>query len=77
MLGNPGIGKSTELIILMQQLLELHKGDTQYPLFINLKNYRSKHQLEDLITNKNWTSYNKVCLIFDSLYEIPQIYRIL
>jgi len=74
LLGNPGIGKSTELNILKNQLLEVHKSDAYYPLFIDLKNYRSKHQIEDLITNKSWISHNKMCLIFDGIDETPDIH---
>ncbi len=74
LLGNPGIGKSTELNILKNQLLELHKSDTYYPLFIDLKNYRSKYQIEDLITDKIGISHIKVCLIFDGIDETPDIH---
>lgn len=74
LLGNPGIGKSTELNILENQLLEVHESDAYYPLFIDLKNYRSKHRIEDLITNKSWVSHNKVCLIFDGIDETPDIH---
>ncbi|SHM77412.1 hypothetical protein SAMN05444360_11763 [Chryseobacterium carnipullorum] len=46
LLGNPGISKSTELNILFNHLERKKTDDLNFPLKIDLKNFRSVSKLE-------------------------------
>ena len=49
LLGNPGIGKSTELSLLFDNLWETREENLNFPFNINLKNFRTISKFEDLI----------------------------
>lgn len=73
LLGNPGIGKSTELNILFD-LLEIKKeDDLNFPFRIDLKNFRTVSKFEDLIHFKKWEEVPCITFILDGLDEIAAI----
>ncbi|MDV3704706.1 MULTISPECIES: NACHT domain-containing protein [Elizabethkingia] len=73
LLGNPGIGKSTELNILFD-LLEVKKEDVlNFPFRIDLKNFRAVSKFEDLIHFKKWEDLPCITFILDGLDEIAVI----
>lgn len=73
LLGNPGIGKSTELKILFDLLDEKKEDDLNYPFNINLKNFRSISKFEDLIPFAEWKDLPSITFILDGLDEIAAI----
>ncbi|WP_312067514.1 hypothetical protein [Empedobacter sp.] len=73
LLGNPGFGKTTELNILNTQLEQLKNETNNYPILIDLKNFRKNNTLTDFISFKNWEKLSKVTFIFDGLDEIAHI----
>ncbi|ALM49454.1 hypothetical protein AMR72_11420 [Flavobacterium psychrophilum] len=74
LLGEPGIGKTTELKNLFGKLWESKDKTLLLPFFINLKNYRSNYKIEDLIPYQNWRDLHSIIFIFDGLDEISEIH---
>jgi len=73
LLGNPGLGKSTELNNLFEVLWDKIDSTGLIPFLIELKNFRPINRFEDLITNENWKDYPQVIFILDGLDEITNI----
>lgn len=73
LLGNPGIGKTTELKQLFEKLWEQKDKELNFPFFINLKNFRLSTKFEDLIPYEDWKSLPTVTFILDGLDEIADI----
>lgn len=73
LLGNPGIGKTTELKMLFNKLWETKNNDLNFPFFINLKNFRIQSKFEDLIPFKEWNELPSITFILDGLDEIANI----
>ena len=73
LLGNAGIGKSTELEELFERLWENFETNSLLPYSINLKNFRSTNNFEDIIPNDDWQTYPQVIFILDGLDEISNI----
>lgn len=72
-LGNPGIGKSTELRETFFKLWEKRKGTGIVPLLVNISSFRHTTVLEDLIKAPKWTKKSTVVFFFDGLDEIGNI----
>ncbi|MDR6513689.1 NACHT domain-containing protein [Chryseobacterium camelliae] len=73
LLGNPGVGKTTELKAVFKKLWQ-DKQDTQLvPLLINIKNFRYTYKIEDLILFENWQQMPALIFLFDGLDEIGNI----
>ncbi|WP_394265678.1 NACHT domain-containing protein [Bergeyella zoohelcum] len=73
LLGNAGIGKTTELRQLFEQLWENRYESKNIPMYINLKNFRSTSTFEDLIPFAEWEKLPIVTFILDGLDEIANI----
>lgn len=73
LLGNPGIGKSTELKNLFDVLWSKIDSNGLVPFSINLKNFRPVNNFEDLLAYKNWKDLSRVIFILDGLDEIAEI----
>ena len=71
LLGNPGLGKTTELERLAINIIN-DKGNELIPIYRNLKNFTSNHDIESILF-KNWESYKNLIFIFDGIDEIPDI----
>ncbi|WP_345990170.1 hypothetical protein AAEU33_21125 [Chryseobacterium sp. Chry.R1] len=73
LLGNPGVGKTTELTAVFKKLWQ-DKQETQLvPLLINIKNFRYTYKIEDLILFENWQQMPALLFLFDGLDEIGNI----
>lgn len=71
LLGNPGIGKTTELKRLALNIIS--KEDNRLiPIYRNLKNFTASHNIESILF-KNWESYKDLIFIFDGIDEIQNI----
>lgn len=73
LLGNPGIGKSTELKKLFDSLWNKIDTNGIVPFSINLKNFRPIHNFEDLLVYENWRTLPQIIFILDGLDEISEI----
>ena len=73
LLGNPGIGKSEELENLFNVLWDKIDESGIIPFSINLKNFRSVNNFEDLLAYKDWQDLPQVIFILDGLDEIAEI----
>jgi len=73
LLGNPGIGKTTELKNLFSELWEAKDISGTVPLFINLKYFRKGDNFYDFILFKKWKELPQVIFILDGLDEIVDI----
>lgn len=73
LLGNPGIGKTTELKNLFEQLWHLKSETGNIPFYINIKNFRINSKFEDLIPFKKWEQLPTITFILDGLDEIAEI----
>ena len=73
LLGNPGVGKTTELNKLFDLLWNQKEETGIIPFFINLKYYKKNISFEMLINNENWTKFSQVIFILDGLDEIADI----
>jgi hypothetical protein len=71
LLGNPGLGKTTELERLAINIIN-DKDNELIPIYRNLKNFTSNHDIESILF-KNWESYKNLVFIFDGIDEIPDI----
>ncbi|WP_181871960.1 NACHT domain-containing protein [Bergeyella zoohelcum] len=73
LLGNAGIGKTTELKQLFEQLWENRYESKNIPMYINLKNFRTDSTFENLIPFAEWKKLPIVTFILDGLDEIAEI----
>ncbi|PUV25151.1 NACHT domain-containing protein [Sphingobacterium athyrii] len=73
LLGNPGIGKTTELKHLFKILWEEKNVNKLVPLFVNVKNFRQTSTIDDIIQFDGWKKMPSVIFIFDGLDEIGNI----
>ena len=73
LLGNAGIGKTTELKYLFNSLWDKRKEQRNFPFFITLKNFRETSTFEDLIPLKEWKELPIITFILDGLDEIANI----
>jgi hypothetical protein len=71
-LGNPGSGKSTELIKLAISNWKEGEVEDYVPIFKNLKNFANTNTLDDYLPS-NWLKLNKILLILDGIDEISDI----
>src|SRR5690606_950289 len=77
LLGNPGVGKTTELKKTFEILWEEREKNNTIPYYINIKNFRTTTKIEDLlkIDGIDWKEIPSIILIFDGLDEISQIHE--
>lgn len=73
LLGNPGIGKTTELKNLFEQLWDSRFETNNFPFYINIKNFRKNSNFEELIPLKEWEELPIITFILDGLDEIAEI----
>ncbi|WP_418509908.1 NACHT domain-containing protein [Corallibacter sp.] len=73
LLGNPGVGKTTELKTLFNLLWNEKEETGIIPFFISLKYYKKNISFETLINNDNWKKFSQVIFILDGLDEIADI----
>ncbi|MCL5244332.1 hypothetical protein M4I21_00840 [Cellulophaga sp. 20_2_10] len=73
LLGNPGIGKTTELKNLFNELWKEKESNGIIPILINLKFFRKNNSFEDLITYEEWKKLPSIIFILDGLDEIANI----
>src|SRR5690606_10791018 len=73
LLGNPGVGKSTELKIVFNELWENVDETQEVPIFINIKNFRRTSSIGELLTETNWQELPSIIFILDGLDEIADI----
>lgn len=73
LLGNPGIGKTTELKLLFDNLWENRKNSLNIPFYINLKNFRKYSKFDNLIPFNEWRELPVITFILDGLDEIAEI----
>ena len=73
LLGNAGIGKTTELKYLFASLWDKREEQQNFPFFITLKNFRGTSTFEDLIPLKEWRELPIITFILDGLDEIANI----
>lgn len=71
LLGNPGLGKTTELERLAINLIN-DKNNKLIPVYRNLKNFTASHNIESILFT-NWESYKNLIFIFDGIDEIQNI----
>lgn len=72
-LGSPGIGKTKELQNLFLKLWANKEESRIVPFYLNIKNFTSNTNFEDLINFQNWKMVDKPCFIIDGLDEISNI----
>jgi hypothetical protein len=68
-LGEPGVGKTFELMGLFDSLWENKESKDSVPFFISLKKYHVSFNFEDLIPYQNWKELSSVTFILDGLDE--------
>lgn len=73
LLGNPGIGKTTELKHVFESVWDNIDEEQIIPIFVNIKTFRLGYRLEELIPNEDWQVLPSVVFIFDGLDEIANI----
>lgn len=73
LLGNPGIGKTTELKHVFDRIWQSIDEEQLIPVYINIKTFRLTSRLEDLILVEDWMKHPAVVFIFDGLDEIANI----
>lgn len=73
LLGNPGIGKTTELKTVFKKLWNDRQSNQLVPVFINIKNFKFNSPFESLIDFDDWKQVPAVLFIFDGLDEITNI----
>ena len=71
-LGNPGSGKSTELVKLAISNWKEGEVEDYIPIFKNLKNFANTNTVDDYLPS-NWLKLNKILLILDGIDEISDI----
>jgi hypothetical protein len=71
-LGNPGLGKSTELKKLALDFWKEGEVDGFVPIFKNLRNFTNTDDLYNFLPS-NWTELNNILLILDGIDEISYI----
>jgi hypothetical protein len=71
-LGNPGSGKSTELIKLALANWVEGEVNTYVPIFKSLKDFTATDTIESYLP-PHWTELRKILLIFDGIDEIQNI----
>jgi DNA polymerase III delta prime subunit len=73
LLGNPGIGKTTELNHLFDELWEEKTRTGIVPIYINLKYFRTGNKFDDIILYQDWQDLPQVIFILDGLDEVVDI----
>lgn len=73
LLGNPGIGKTTELLKTFEKLWATKNDTSLVPLYLNIKSFRQTSTIEDLIQFDSWKKKSSVVFFFDGLDEIGNI----
>jgi hypothetical protein len=71
LLGNPGLGKTTELKRLAINIIN-DRDNELIPIYRNLKNFTLSHDVDSILF-KNWESYKNLIFIFDGIDEIQNI----
>ncbi|RXG15245.1 NACHT domain-containing protein [Leeuwenhoekiella aestuarii] len=74
LLGNPGIGKTTELKHLFNVLWAKKNETGLIPFYIDLKYFRRTNRFEDLILYDEWKNLPNVVFILDGLDEIEYLH---
>ncbi|MFV8334693.1 NACHT domain-containing protein [Flavobacterium sp. RSP29] len=71
-LGNPGLGKSTELKKLALDFWKEGEVEGFVPIFRNLKDFTNTDDLYNFLPS-NWTKLNNILLVLDGIDEISDI----
>lgn len=74
LLGNPGIGKTTELKHLSNTLWDRKDETGLIPFHIDLKFFRKTNKFEDLILYEDWKKLPSIIFILDGLDEIEDLH---
>jgi len=74
LLGNPGIGKTTELKELFTELWRDKDESSLFPFFINLKYFRKQDKFEDFIPYSDWKDLSQIIFILDGLDEVSDVH---
>lgn len=77
LLGDPGLGKTSELRNLFNTLWESKNENVIIPIFIDLKIFRPVNKLEDLILYDEWHELSSIIFILDGLDEIAEVHDFL
>lgn len=73
LLGNPGMGKTTELNAAFELLWDKIGETEMLPIIINIGNFRYTSTIEKMIPGEDWKDMSSVIFIFDGLDEIGNI----
>ncbi|PHS10005.1 MAG: hypothetical protein COA88_02960 [Kordia sp.] len=73
LLGNPGMGKTTELNNLFESLWQVKDDTGLIPFHIDLKYFRKTNKFEDLIKYNDWKELPSILFILDGLDEIESL----
>lgn len=73
LLGNPGVGKTTELKYIFEEIWKDINTSQLIPIYLNIKTFRTTSTIEDLINVENWQNLPSIIFIFDGLDEIANI----
>lgn len=71
-LGNPGVGKTTELINFTLLNWKVGEIDGYVPIFKSLKNFTNTDTIENYLPNK-WIDLNNILFVLDGIDEIVDI----
>ncbi|WP_281979516.1 NACHT domain-containing protein [Tenacibaculum mesophilum] len=72
-LGEPGVGKTTELKKLFSDLWEIKSKTKLIPILLKLNSFKKEISFEDLISFKEWEKLPKIIFILDGLDEVIDI----
>ena len=72
LLGNPGIGKTKELLNLFSNLWKSKEETKILPFFIDVRDFRKVTKFEDLFKFKNWKELDNIFLLLMELMKLQK-----